>query len=961
MVLHLWLVVASAAAAPGNGPTLPESPVVAPPAAPSPSAPPLPARPGSLPASGGAGLPSRASILEPPPFGEEPAAPGEARPTLAKPEARPAGTAASPRHSTGKPKSVRPAAVAGRGVPPALPSLTTTALKNELRQSLSAPTEVVAPVSDRTRLEQLASEITQAREALRQETARLEALIKQRGSCDGEARSLPSESSPSAAVAATAAKDMAREQLESVSKAMKGMKPEQAAAVVSRLDRRLAAEVLRRMRPADAGGVMGYLKPELAAELATEIATRKPSPVRKGPPMKVAAAAIVQAESSRVSPGSGRASHHGRDDSFAQTFYRSLRKGDSPSPASSLQATPGTPSDGTSVAMPSAENAGTPERGAPARSVLPRERRLGRRGRAAFPLAASAAGDTRGEVRPVAGVQTGAELTAAGGDHLAAVGSPPIATQTNSRGHAWPETTLLPAGQGPLHGLAEKQWSKIVPESRDAAAQGESTVAEDSHSGSALPGAAEPPSLLRDAVYPHATTTATAHGARPARVFATPTAAASTATSDGMWLVQSPATPVAVSAPEPATLFGGFGTDSPPRLLPRASHAPVAVTVPTPTADGARPARVFAIPTAASAPEPATPFGGFGTDSPPQLPPRASRAPVATTVPTATSGGARPARVFAIPLAASAPEPATLFGGFGTDSPPQLPPRASHAPVAATATTTATEMLSKTTADGARPARVFATPPAAPAATSDGTRLARSFAMPVETSRLSRPPPSGASGRTAHPNSPRVLRTRPSRPRSLPPPRPRPRRCFPRRQPTERGRRTSLRHRRQFQQRRLRARARPTPWASLTRPKLPRRATAPLPTHQMPASQSRLRRLQPGLAISHHPPPSSPSPQASRRPQAWRPLRCRRWRRQPQHPATAALTEVPPAATGRPSRPAKPAPAGPPISSPTTAPPAPPAAETSALLHRRVQPWPSHALVPERRARKTCACAGRHR
>jgi len=161
-------------------------------------------------------------------------------------------------------------------VPAPLPSLTSLALKSEMRQSLSGPTEVTGPVSDRTRLEQLATEIAQARESLRQETARLEALIKQRGTCDGEARSLPSESNPLAAAAATAAKDMAREQLDSVSKAMKGMKPEQASAVVARLDRRLAAEVLRRMRPADAGAVMGLLKPELAAELATEIATRKP-------------------------------------------------------------------------------------------------------------------------------------------------------------------------------------------------------------------------------------------------------------------------------------------------------------------------------------------------------------------------------------------------------------------------------------------------------------------------------------------------------------------------------------------------------------------------------------------------------------------------------------------------------------------------------------------------------------
>jgi len=170
---------------------------------------------------------------------------------------------------------------AGRGVPSPLPSLTSSALKGELRQSLTGPTEVVAPISDRTRLEQLATEITQARESLRQETARLEALIKQRGSCDGEAHGA-SEPNPGAAAAATAAKDMAREQLDSVSKAMKGMKPEQASAVLARLDRRLAAEVLRRMRPADAGAVMGFLKPELAAELATEIATRKPSFAKKG-------------------------------------------------------------------------------------------------------------------------------------------------------------------------------------------------------------------------------------------------------------------------------------------------------------------------------------------------------------------------------------------------------------------------------------------------------------------------------------------------------------------------------------------------------------------------------------------------------------------------------------------------------------------------------------------------------
>jgi flagellar motility protein MotE (MotC chaperone) len=179
-------------------------------------------------------------------------------------------------------KSARIAAPGKRPARPVLPTLTAAALKGELRQSLVKPGETSAPVSDRVRLEQLASEVAHAREALRQETARLEALVKQVGTCGGETRSSPSESDPAAAAAAAAARDAAREQLDSVSKTLKGMKPEQAAAVVSLLDRRLASEVLRRMRPADAGALMGYLKPEVAAGLATEIATRKPTLAKKG-------------------------------------------------------------------------------------------------------------------------------------------------------------------------------------------------------------------------------------------------------------------------------------------------------------------------------------------------------------------------------------------------------------------------------------------------------------------------------------------------------------------------------------------------------------------------------------------------------------------------------------------------------------------------------------------------------
>jgi flagellar motility protein MotE (MotC chaperone) len=132
--------------------------------------------------------------------------------------------------------------------------------------------------SERERLEQLSADIEKAREALRQETARLEAMLKASGSCGGNMGMLMGDPlSPSATVSAASIREAPNEQIDAVSKALKGMKPEQAAAVIARLDRSLAAEVLRRMRPADAGSVMGLIKPELAAELATEIALRKPT------------------------------------------------------------------------------------------------------------------------------------------------------------------------------------------------------------------------------------------------------------------------------------------------------------------------------------------------------------------------------------------------------------------------------------------------------------------------------------------------------------------------------------------------------------------------------------------------------------------------------------------------------------------------------------------------------------
>jgi flagellar motility protein MotE (MotC chaperone) len=191
------------------------------------------------------------------------------KPAAAKPAEKPAAEAAE--KPAGKPEK-RSAAKPGRGTVAPPPSLTGSALRQEIKQN-GGEERGAAPLSERARLEQLASEITRAREALKQDTARLESMLKNGG--DGR---MP-YGDPTEPVASpggpAASKEAMKEQILTVSKAMKGMKPEQAAAIISRLDRVLASEILRRMKPADAGAVMASIKPELAAELATAIATRK--------------------------------------------------------------------------------------------------------------------------------------------------------------------------------------------------------------------------------------------------------------------------------------------------------------------------------------------------------------------------------------------------------------------------------------------------------------------------------------------------------------------------------------------------------------------------------------------------------------------------------------------------------------------------------------------------------------
>ena len=699
--------------------------------------------------------------------------------------------------------------------------------------------------------------------------------------------------------------------------------------------------------------------------------------------MKVAATAIVQAESGRVSHGSGSGSQHQHDGSFAQTFCRSICKsqGDSPAPASSLQATRATPSHGTSVAMPSAGRAaaalpstapsalperarshsaerpeaggeetldvlkrrattehdansqshdrrqpvwcsasGTRECGAPAPSPLPAGAASATAdGELAFPPAASVTGYAGGHARPAAGAPTGAEPTAASVRHLAAVGSPPVATQTTSRGHTYfvaaGRTSSIPADATPAsEAAATAVLAATTDGTRLTTSLATPVEAIDRITPFAGVGTDCTPFLTQPsehAPFPAMNTATTAVTTTTTATAIVPSSRASVARPARVFAI-----PLEALEPEPANPFGRSGMDTRPPRTPRAERAPVAaattpttaaanttttiVTAHAPTTMVARPARVFAIPLEASEPESvgtdsspprgphvlrapvaATPFAGFGTDSPPHLPTRASHAPVATTVPTATTDGAKPARVLAtqtaIPVptsettrlvrsftasaATSESQPATPFAGLGTDSPPPGTHRAEHAPVAAT--------VPNATADGARPAHVFARRPAVPTTAAEGTRA------------------TGASNRSSPAES------------------------------------TPARHRL--------ASSPSDASAAVASPP----AAAPVGNIASAAGQL----TQPESFTQ--PAGLAPSSLPSIAPSA--------------HSTAARSTEVPLAATGareasggnwggpsvpKPlqgatgplSRTVKPAPAGPPISTPTTAPPAPPAAETNALV-----------------------------
>jgi flagellar motility protein MotE (MotC chaperone) len=153
--------------------------------------------------------------------------------------------------------------------PPSTPPIKMSALRDEMSHPVHRE-ERTGTRAEREKLEQLAGEIAKAREGLRQDTAKLEALLAAR---DAFVQAAP-PSAPAGGDGEPGKK--VPTSLDNLAKAIRGMKPEQAAPIISRVDRKLAADVLLRMPGGDAGKVMGVCKPEVAAELAAEIASRTP-------------------------------------------------------------------------------------------------------------------------------------------------------------------------------------------------------------------------------------------------------------------------------------------------------------------------------------------------------------------------------------------------------------------------------------------------------------------------------------------------------------------------------------------------------------------------------------------------------------------------------------------------------------------------------------------------------------
>ncbi len=154
------------------------------------------------------------------------------------------------------------------------PALTATALRDELRaRSQQRREELAALAMQKEELQRLAAEVAAARMVL--DAAQRAPAADPKGAPPKDDKGdAARDAKPSVASTATSP--------EALAKTVKGMKSDQAAILVQKLDRGLAVEVLRRMRPADTAAILEKLKPDTAAELFSAMAAARGAPPAQG-------------------------------------------------------------------------------------------------------------------------------------------------------------------------------------------------------------------------------------------------------------------------------------------------------------------------------------------------------------------------------------------------------------------------------------------------------------------------------------------------------------------------------------------------------------------------------------------------------------------------------------------------------------------------------------------------------
>jgi flagellar motility protein MotE (MotC chaperone) len=153
----------------------------------------------------------------------------------------------------------------GGGLVP--PSLSARALADELKRAAhERQAQQTALAEQQKKLEATQQDLARTRAAVKDETARLQALMVGASRFDKGSKAKPGARN-------TAGRPLAPQSpIDALAKTVKGMRAEEAAALLTKLDRGLAAAILSRMKPADSALVFEKLDPATGASLLALLA-----------------------------------------------------------------------------------------------------------------------------------------------------------------------------------------------------------------------------------------------------------------------------------------------------------------------------------------------------------------------------------------------------------------------------------------------------------------------------------------------------------------------------------------------------------------------------------------------------------------------------------------------------------------------------------------------------------------